>query len=165
MLLQNVQTSVGAHPASYPMGTWGSFPGLKWPGREVNHSPSPNVEVTNEWSCTSNSPTCLQCMGRKHYTFTSFKKMVYENITRKCEKKSWQSSFCIHIKMMNDLSGRKQCVVFLVVHVLTKNCHAETSLIHMPSAKCFKIIWTHTSRLVTEVNTIFFTHIQSLFRV
>jgi len=83
MFLQNVQTSNGAHPASYSMGTGGSFLGLKQPGCEVNHSPPSNIEVTNEWSCTSDSPTCLQCMGRKHYTFTSFKKMVYENVTRK----------------------------------------------------------------------------------
>ena len=31
-----VQTSPGAHPAFYTMGT-GSFPGVKWPGRGVDH--------------------------------------------------------------------------------------------------------------------------------
>jgi hypothetical protein len=87
MFLQNIQTGAGAHQASYSMGTGGAFPGLKQPGSEVNHLPPPNVEVTNEWSHTSNSPTCFQCMGRKHHNFTSFKKMVYENVTRKCEKK------------------------------------------------------------------------------
>jgi hypothetical protein len=29
----------GAHPASYPMGTGGSSLGVKWPGREADHSP------------------------------------------------------------------------------------------------------------------------------
>jgi hypothetical protein len=29
-LLHNVQTDTGAHPASYPMGTGGSFPGGKF---------------------------------------------------------------------------------------------------------------------------------------
>jgi hypothetical protein len=38
----------GAHPASYPMGTRDSFPGVKQPGREVDHSPPSNVEV-KEW--------------------------------------------------------------------------------------------------------------------
>ena len=33
-----VQTGPEAHPASYTMGT-GSFPGVKWPGRGVNHPP------------------------------------------------------------------------------------------------------------------------------
>jgi hypothetical protein len=40
---KNVQTSSEAHPGPYPMGT---FPGLKWPGREVDHSPPPSAEVT-----------------------------------------------------------------------------------------------------------------------
>jgi hypothetical protein len=33
------QTGLGAHPASYTMGT-GSFPGVKRPGRGVDHPPS-----------------------------------------------------------------------------------------------------------------------------
>ena len=33
-----VQTGPGAHPASYTMGT-GSFPGVKRPGRDVDHPP------------------------------------------------------------------------------------------------------------------------------
>jgi len=33
-----VQTGTGAHPASYTMGT-GSFPGVKGPGRGVDHPP------------------------------------------------------------------------------------------------------------------------------
>jgi hypothetical protein len=35
-----VQTSSGAHPASYPMGTGGSFPGGKArPRRDAEHTP------------------------------------------------------------------------------------------------------------------------------
>ena len=33
-----VQTGPGAHPSSYTMGT-GSFPGVKRPGRGVDHPP------------------------------------------------------------------------------------------------------------------------------
>ena len=33
-----IQTGSGAHPASYTMGT-GSFPGVKRPGRGVDHPP------------------------------------------------------------------------------------------------------------------------------
>ena len=39
-----VQTVPGAHPASYTMGT-GSFPGVKRPGRGVDHPPSSSAEV------------------------------------------------------------------------------------------------------------------------
>jgi len=39
-----VQTGPGAHPASYTMGT-GSFPGVKQPGRGVDHPPPSRAEV------------------------------------------------------------------------------------------------------------------------
>ena len=38
------QTGPGAHSASCAMATGVSFPGVKWPGRGVNNSPS-SVEV------------------------------------------------------------------------------------------------------------------------
>jgi hypothetical protein len=40
----HVQTGPGAHPASCTMGT-GSFPGLKQPGRDADHTP-PSADVT-----------------------------------------------------------------------------------------------------------------------
>jgi hypothetical protein len=44
-----VQTGSGAHPASYPMGTGGSFPGSKArPGLDADHSPPSSAEVKNE---------------------------------------------------------------------------------------------------------------------
>ena len=39
-----VQNGPGAHPAPYTMGT-GPFPGVKRPGRGVDHPPSSSVEV------------------------------------------------------------------------------------------------------------------------
>jgi hypothetical protein len=44
-----VQTGSGSHPASYPMGTGGPFPGGKArPGRDANHSPPSSAEVKYE---------------------------------------------------------------------------------------------------------------------
>jgi hypothetical protein len=43
-----VQNGSGAHPASYPLGTRGSFHGVKRPGREADHSPPSSTEV-KEW--------------------------------------------------------------------------------------------------------------------
>jgi hypothetical protein len=41
-----VQTGSGAHPASYTMGTRGSFPrGKVWPGRNADHSPPSSAKV------------------------------------------------------------------------------------------------------------------------
>jgi hypothetical protein len=43
----------GAHPASYPVGIRGSFPGCKAAGDEADHSPPSSTEVKNAWSYTS----------------------------------------------------------------------------------------------------------------
>jgi hypothetical protein len=44
-----VQTGSGAHPASYPMGTGGSFPGCKArQGRDTDHSLPSSAEVKYE---------------------------------------------------------------------------------------------------------------------
>jgi hypothetical protein len=44
-----VHTGSGAHPASYTMGTGGSFPGGKArPGRDADHSPPSSAEVKKE---------------------------------------------------------------------------------------------------------------------
>jgi len=42
-----VQTGPGAHPSSYIMGT-GSFPGVKRPGRGVDHPPYPEPRLMKE---------------------------------------------------------------------------------------------------------------------
>jgi hypothetical protein len=57
-LHHRVQNGSGAHPASYPMGTRGSFPGwVKRKGRDVDHLPPPSAEVKNAWSYTSIPPS------------------------------------------------------------------------------------------------------------
>jgi hypothetical protein len=40
-----LQTGSGPHPASYPVGTGGSFPGVKWLVREADLSPPSTAEV------------------------------------------------------------------------------------------------------------------------
>ena len=42
-----VQTGPGAHPAPYIKGT-GSFPGVKRPGRGVDHPPPPSITGVEE---------------------------------------------------------------------------------------------------------------------
>jgi hypothetical protein len=44
-LPHHVQSGCGAHPGPSQMGTRGSFPGVKWPGREADRSPPYSVEV------------------------------------------------------------------------------------------------------------------------
>jgi len=64
-----VQTSSGAHPASYPMGTGGSFQGCGG-----KHSLPSSAEVKNLWSYTA-SPSYVfmaLCLGkhRGNFAFT-----------------------------------------------------------------------------------------------
>jgi hypothetical protein len=56
-LLQNVQTSSGAHRASYPMGTGGSSSReVKWLRNENDCSPPTSAEFKNTWIYTSTPP-------------------------------------------------------------------------------------------------------------
>jgi hypothetical protein len=45
-----VQNGSGAQSPSFSMGTRGSFPEVKRPEREAEHSPPSNAEVKNAWS-------------------------------------------------------------------------------------------------------------------
>jgi hypothetical protein len=73
-LHHRIQNGAGVHPASYPMGTRGSFPGVKRPGREADHSPSSRAEVKNAWSYTSTPQYVFMawCLvkHRDNFTFT-----------------------------------------------------------------------------------------------
>ena len=54
-----VQTGPGAHPASYTMGI-GSFPGVKRPGRGVDHPPPSSAEVEGRvelYICSPSGPS------------------------------------------------------------------------------------------------------------
>jgi hypothetical protein len=51
-IIVSVQTGSGSHPAFYPVGTGGSFPGVKWSGLEADHSPPTSVEVKKTWIYT-----------------------------------------------------------------------------------------------------------------
>ena len=55
----SVQTGPGAHPASYTMGT-ASFPGVKRPGRGVDHPPPSSTEVEGRvelYICSPSGPS------------------------------------------------------------------------------------------------------------
>jgi hypothetical protein len=68
-----IQTDSGAHPASYPVGTGCSFPEVKRPGCEVDHSPPSSAEVKNGWRCTSTPPhVCVAWSLLKHRENSAF---------------------------------------------------------------------------------------------
>ena len=49
-------------------GCLGSFPGVKLPGRDFDHSPPHCAEVKNEWVCTSALPIRLHGFERENST-------------------------------------------------------------------------------------------------
>jgi hypothetical protein len=55
-LLHVVQTGSGVNPTSYPMGTEGSFQGVKRPGNEADHSSPAIAEVKKIWIYISTPP-------------------------------------------------------------------------------------------------------------
>jgi hypothetical protein len=74
-LVQNTEMfGPGTHPAPYPVGTGGSFLGVKQSGREANHSPPSSAEVKNECSYTSTPQYVVMAwclvMYRDNFTFT-----------------------------------------------------------------------------------------------
>jgi hypothetical protein len=64
-----VQTGPPAHTASCRMGT-GSFPGLKWPGRGVNHPPPSSAEVAKSRALPLLPLWAFVACYRVTYTFT-----------------------------------------------------------------------------------------------
>jgi hypothetical protein len=74
-----IQNGSGAHPASYSMGTGGSF-------SEADHWPPSSAEVTNAWSFTSTPPICLhglvlsQAQGQLYLLLNSYYK-YFSNVT------------------------------------------------------------------------------------
>jgi len=65
--------------AKYPDSLWGpsslqvsghrdSFPVVKWPGRNVDHSLASGDEVRNEWRYTSAPPICPDGVDRDNFT-------------------------------------------------------------------------------------------------
>jgi hypothetical protein len=65
---QNVKTSSGIQPASYPKGTKGYFLGVKRLVFEGYHPLPSSVDVKNEWGYTS-IPVCFHGVRRDNFTF------------------------------------------------------------------------------------------------
>jgi hypothetical protein len=68
-LHHHVPNGSGAQLAFYPMGTGGSFPGVKRPGREVDHSPPSSAEVKESVELhfhSSNTPSWRGAQLKKH---------------------------------------------------------------------------------------------------
>jgi hypothetical protein len=103
-LHHRVQNGSGAHPASYPMGTRGSFLGVKRPRREADHSPPSSAEVKNAWSYTSTPQYAFMawCSVKKRYrdnfTFIFTFTVAKQREMRREDKARWtQIIMCFEV--------------------------------------------------------------------
>jgi len=83
----HVRTGLGAHPASYSMGTGSLLPRLKRPGRGVDHVPYLGPRLKKEWRYFSTPPPDLHGLYMVNFTFTFFKYELYQHFL--------QSSVCV----------------------------------------------------------------------
>jgi hypothetical protein len=101
--LMCVQTGSGAHPASYPMGTGGPFPGGKpWTGPDADHSPPSTAEVKHEQELYLLSPQALSCLvsGR---LLDLWHKVLFElSIVNTLIEKSWTQKSTNELKNINE---------------------------------------------------------------
>ena len=76
---------------------------LKRPGRKGDHSPAFNINVKNEWSCTSTLHICLNEMGRNN-TFCT--RIVWGAVS--CPNYTKLIAVCsqIHTNHKNTLCGQ-----------------------------------------------------------
>jgi len=72
-----------------------SFPGVKWPRRDVDHSPPTRAEVRNEWSSTSTPPVHLNGVDRESFIYTVYSLPCSElSLQRKKERNGLCKSLC-----------------------------------------------------------------------
>jgi hypothetical protein len=83
-LHHHIQTSSGANTGTYPLGTGGSFPGIKQPWHEADHSPPSNAKVKNVWRYTSTPPrlhgmvlSSVQNTSSGHDTYSSTRTLSF----------------------------------------------------------------------------------------
>jgi hypothetical protein len=62
---------------------WGSFPGVKRPGLEVNHSSPSSTDIKKEWRYTYSPFVCFHVMGRDNFTLLTSCKSGFSSVCHK----------------------------------------------------------------------------------
>lgn len=73
-----MQTCSGTHHVYYSVGT-GGLSGVKWQGRDVDHSGPSSSEVKNKWVYNSASPICLHDMYGGKFSLKIKAQIIYFN--------------------------------------------------------------------------------------
>jgi hypothetical protein len=148
-LHHRVQNDSGAHPASYPMGTRGSFPAVNRPGCEADHS-LPSSIKEKEWVelylHSPNTPSWrgAQLNHRDNFTFYLYIDVLPRNFlreipnTNKLEGIVLMWSFDIPNKTVPevDAAARGLCAEFL-----TNEGHAPLLTLTWNKTKIHYVTW------------------------
>jgi hypothetical protein len=106
-LHQHIQNGNGAQPASYPMGIGDSFPGVKWPGHEIDHSPPSTADAKNAQTILPLPQYIfiVQCFVKHMDNFT-----FYCNLSL-CTSSSWKKDTvkCLQIP------GNLELILFFIL--------------------------------------------------
>jgi len=90
-----VQNGSGTHTASYPMGTGGSYLGIRRPEREADHSPLSSAEVKECMELYLHSPVLLQRIRPNPRPSVPFrnKLLIYrEQLLASVQLQSWRTT-------------------------------------------------------------------------
>jgi hypothetical protein len=107
-LHHHVQAGSGFHPASYPMGTRGSFLGVKRPEHEVETTLPSNADVKNVWSYTSTPPIHLHLMMLTMRLYTNYLYTLRSHMTQSGER--YCTVFSLNLVYPWNWLGKLKCV-------------------------------------------------------
>ena len=93
---QNMHSGSRAQPASYSVGTGGSFLGVKQLRPKAEHPPTSSAQVTNEWSCIFTPPINLHGLYRENF---------YHPVKH---SKIVQSAYTLHMCILHRSQNKEQ---------------------------------------------------------
>jgi hypothetical protein len=119
--------------------------GIKWPGREVDHSPLSGGEVKNEWSYNSTPPYAFMVRTGTtcflSHTIDKMKNIVPENSTNlSAQTAGGRSNFLL-------LSSTKTTVWNEITHVIGKSTFNDAGKMIFYSRRLFKTNASYKSKI------------------
>jgi hypothetical protein len=145
-----VQTSSKVHPASYPMGTGGSFPWVKArPGRDADHSPPSTVEIKDEEELYIVFSLSLHGVGQLYLTFYHIPincRASWEHITQGTMMVFWVVTSYELVRRHQRFGPEDEGSTFLRHVILYVHASPNSVTVHKTNIDIFTVVRT----IVTE---------------
>ena len=142
-----VQTDPGAHTASCTISTRVSLPGVKWPGRGVDHPPPSSTKVKERVELYPYSPSGPSWPGQGDLFFTFYViQHSYVKVTTSTYRRNYWGSVSVIFNMTDQLDK----------HISWKN-HINKMLPKLSSA-CFVVGSMYSYSNVSILKIIYFAY-------